>query len=29
MSKKAIGVDIGGTGIKAAVVDLGDGSLIG
>ena len=29
MSKKAIGVDIGGTGIKAAVVDLRDGSLIG
>ena len=29
MSKKAIGVDIGGTGIKAAVVDLSDGTLIG
>lgn len=29
MSKKAIGVDIGGTGIKAAVVDLSNGSLIG
>jgi polyphosphate glucokinase len=29
MSKKAIGIDIGGTGIKGAVVDLKQGSLIG
>jgi polyphosphate glucokinase len=29
MSKKAIGIDIGGTGIKGAVVNLKDGSLIG
>ena len=29
MSKRAIGIDIGGTGIKAAVVNLRDGSLIG
>jgi polyphosphate glucokinase len=29
MSKKAIGIDIGGTGIKGAVVNLRDGSLIG
>jgi polyphosphate glucokinase len=29
MSKKAIGIDIGGTGIKGAVVNLKNGSLIG
>lgn len=29
MSKKAIGIDIGGTGIKGAVVNLKSGSLIG
>ena len=29
MSKRAIGIDIGGTGIKGAVVNLRDGSLIG
>ncbi len=29
MSKRAIGIDIGGTGIKAAVVNLRNGSLIG
>jgi polyphosphate glucokinase len=29
MSKRAIGIDIGGTGIKSAVVNLRDGSLIG
>lgn len=29
MSKKAIGIDIGGTGIKGALVDLGSGTLIG
>jgi polyphosphate glucokinase len=29
MSKKAIGIDIGGTGIKGAVVNLKDGSLFG
>lgn len=29
MSKQAIGVDIGGTGIKAAVVDLRTGLLVG
>lgn len=29
MSKKAIGIDIGGTGIKGALVDVKSGSLIG
>ena len=29
MSKKAIGIDIGGTGIKGALVNVKDGSLIG
>jgi polyphosphate glucokinase len=29
MSKKGIGIDIGGTGIKGALVDLKNGSLIG
>jgi polyphosphate glucokinase len=29
MGKKAIGIDIGGTGIKAGVVDLGTGNLVG
>ncbi|MEY4436986.1 MAG: hypothetical protein RL100_450 [Actinomycetota bacterium] len=29
MSKKAIGIDIGGTGIKGAVVNLKNGSLVG
>ena len=29
MGKKAIGIDIGGTGIKGALVDLEDGSIIG
>jgi polyphosphate glucokinase len=29
MSKKAIGIDIGGTGIKGAVVDTAKGNLIG
>ena len=29
MGKKAIGIDIGGTGIKAAVVDIKSGSLVG
>ncbi len=29
MAKKAIGIDIGGTGIKAALVNVKDGSLIG
>lgn len=29
MSKKAIGIDIGGTGIKGALVDLKTGSIIG
>ncbi len=29
MAKKAIGIDIGGTGIKGAIVDVKEGSLIG
>lgn len=29
MGKKAIGVDIGGTGIKAGVVDISSGTLVG
>ena len=29
MSRKAIGIDIGGTGIKAAVVDIKTGELVG
>lgn len=29
MTKRAIGIDIGGTGIKGALVDLGTGELIG
>lgn len=29
MSKKAIGIDIGGTGIKGALVDLSSGSILG
>ena len=29
MSKKAIGIDIGGTGIKGAVVNLKNGSIVG
>jgi polyphosphate glucokinase len=29
MSKKAIGIDIGGTGIKGAIVDVKSGSLLG
>ncbi len=28
MAKKAIGIDIGGTGIKGAVADVKEGSLI-
>jgi polyphosphate glucokinase len=29
MAKKAIGIDIGGTGIKGAIVDVKNGVLIG
>ena len=29
MGKRAIGIDIGGTGIKGAVVDVKTGKLIG
>ena len=28
MGKKAVGIDIGGTGIKAAVVDIKKGELV-
>ena len=28
MSKKAVGIDIGGTGIKGAIVDVNSGSLL-
>ncbi|MFM6940301.1 MAG: ROK family protein, partial [Rhodoluna sp.] len=29
MAKKAIGIDIGGTGIKGALVDVKNGKLVG
>ncbi|MEY3614353.1 MAG: hypothetical protein RL752_261, partial [Actinomycetota bacterium] len=28
MGKKAVGIDIGGTGIKAAIVDIKKGELV-